>query len=228
MRQILGKLSYANVMATLAVFVALGGASYAAIKLPKDSVGSAQIKPNAVNGSKIANGSLTAKDFAGGPGQVADGAPGPPGTPGAPGLDGAAITVRARSTSGVETPADHSFVTVPLTGGTWTQGAADLDIGPFGSLTVTAPGPSTCGSSGLANLDWTIEIDGKVFAAGTTQIPRDGASHTFHINLSNFLIEPGSDTQQTATAKVSSVCESGNFPIPIAVSDFRFDLIRAS
>lgn len=39
MHRIRGKLTYANVMATIAVFIALGGASYAAIKLPKNSVG---------------------------------------------------------------------------------------------------------------------------------------------------------------------------------------------
>ena len=33
------RLSYANVVATLALFIALGGASYAAVTLPHDSVG---------------------------------------------------------------------------------------------------------------------------------------------------------------------------------------------
>ena len=37
-----------NVIAYLALFVALGGTSYAALKLPKNSVGSAQIKNGAV------------------------------------------------------------------------------------------------------------------------------------------------------------------------------------
>ena len=32
----------------IALFVALGGASYAAVKIPKNSVGAAQIKKNAV------------------------------------------------------------------------------------------------------------------------------------------------------------------------------------
>jgi hypothetical protein len=44
-------LSYANVMATLAVFIALGGASYAAFSLPRDSVGSRELK-NASVGTK--------------------------------------------------------------------------------------------------------------------------------------------------------------------------------
>ena len=53
------KLTYANVMATIAVFIALGGASYAAIKLPKNSVGPKQIKKNAVTTAKIKDGAVT-------------------------------------------------------------------------------------------------------------------------------------------------------------------------
>jgi hypothetical protein len=41
-------LSYANVVATLALFVALGGASYAVVELPAGSVGSAQLRDGAV------------------------------------------------------------------------------------------------------------------------------------------------------------------------------------
>jgi hypothetical protein len=54
------KLTYANVMATIAVFIALGGASYAALKLPKNSVGTKQLKKNAVTAAKIKNEAVTA------------------------------------------------------------------------------------------------------------------------------------------------------------------------
>lgn len=47
------RLTYANVMATFAVFIALGGASYAALKVPKNSVGTQQIKKSAVTTGKI-------------------------------------------------------------------------------------------------------------------------------------------------------------------------------
>jgi hypothetical protein len=39
MRRIRSKVTYANVVATLALFVALGGSAYAATQLPKNSVG---------------------------------------------------------------------------------------------------------------------------------------------------------------------------------------------
>jgi hypothetical protein len=58
------KLTYANVMATVAVFIALGGASYAAVKLPKNSVGAKQIKNNAITGAKIKNGAVTGAKIA--------------------------------------------------------------------------------------------------------------------------------------------------------------------
>jgi hypothetical protein len=60
MNRLRGKLTYANVMATLAVFLVLGGGAYAATKLPKNSVGTNQIKKNAVVTSKIKNGAITA------------------------------------------------------------------------------------------------------------------------------------------------------------------------
>jgi hypothetical protein len=47
------RLTYANVTATLALFIALGGTSYAAASLARNSVGSAQIRANAVASSEI-------------------------------------------------------------------------------------------------------------------------------------------------------------------------------
>ena len=54
------RLSYANVMATIAVFIALGGASYAALKVPKNSVGAKQLRKNAVRTAKIRKEAVTA------------------------------------------------------------------------------------------------------------------------------------------------------------------------
>jgi|GEM_PF-4087940 len=52
------RLSYANVMSTLAVFVALGGTTYA-FTVPPDSVGTQQLKNHAVTAPKVALHSLT-------------------------------------------------------------------------------------------------------------------------------------------------------------------------
>lgn len=50
--------SASMVVALIALFVALGGASYAAISLPAGSVGSAQLLNSSVTNHKIANGSV--------------------------------------------------------------------------------------------------------------------------------------------------------------------------
>ncbi len=54
MRAIRQRLTYANVIATLALFLALGGAAVAATQLPRNSVGTGQLKPEAVTAGKIA------------------------------------------------------------------------------------------------------------------------------------------------------------------------------
>jgi hypothetical protein len=48
-RRVTDRLTYANVVATLALFIALGGASYASIVLPANSVGPRQLQTGAVH-----------------------------------------------------------------------------------------------------------------------------------------------------------------------------------
>lgn len=57
------KLTYANVTATLALFLALGGTSYAALQLPRNSVGSAQIRSSAVGRSELASRAVTSRNI---------------------------------------------------------------------------------------------------------------------------------------------------------------------
>jgi hypothetical protein len=49
-----------NAIAVAALFVALGGTSYAAFSLPSNSVGTQQVRNGAITTTKIANGSITA------------------------------------------------------------------------------------------------------------------------------------------------------------------------
>jgi len=60
MKKRLRKPSPALVISLIALFVALGGTTYAATSLPKNSVGTKQLKNNAVTGTKIASGAVTA------------------------------------------------------------------------------------------------------------------------------------------------------------------------
>ena len=93
MKSLRGKLTYANIMATIAVFIALGGASYAATHLPKNSVGTRQLKKGAVTTAKIAKGTQAALAGSKGP----KGVPGPPGTPGAPGAPATRLFAQVNS-----------------------------------------------------------------------------------------------------------------------------------
>ena len=66
-------LNYANVTATVALFLALGGASYAAVSLPRDSVGTPQLRERSVTRGKLATGSVDTRqlrDDAGGGGRL--------------------------------------------------------------------------------------------------------------------------------------------------------------
>jgi hypothetical protein len=57
-RRMRDRLTYANVMSTLAVFIALGGSSYAAVRISganirNHSIGARKLKPNSVTGQQV-------------------------------------------------------------------------------------------------------------------------------------------------------------------------------
>lgn len=93
------RLTYANVMSTLALFIALGGTSYAVARnsvgtrqLKNKAVTSAKVRNGAITSAKVRNGTLTTKDFAAaalrGTARGPRGAIGPPGPFGPPGPQG--------------------------------------------------------------------------------------------------------------------------------------------
>ncbi len=121
---LLRRLTYSNVLATLAIFITLGGTSYAVLELPRNSVGSRQIKPravgeselraNAVRSRQVKAGSLRASDLSRqarrslrGQGGVA-GPPGPPGAPAAKFF--AAVAASGAPLRGNATTYDHTSV----------------------------------------------------------------------------------------------------------------------
>jgi hypothetical protein len=97
--RLLQHLTYGNVVASLALFVALGGTGYAALALPRDSVGARELRPrsvghrelarNAVRSDNVRNGSLMLDDFAATARRALTGKPGQAGSPGPAGVNGA-------------------------------------------------------------------------------------------------------------------------------------------
>jgi hypothetical protein len=57
------RLTFANAVACLALFVALGGTGYAAFRLPRHSVGTTQLKANAVTSAKVRRGAIGLSDI---------------------------------------------------------------------------------------------------------------------------------------------------------------------
>lgn len=96
MSRIRHHLTYANVMATIAVLLTMGGASYAAIALPSNSVGTRQLRNGAVTSAKLSR-ALRRRVFARrafhlvrGPGGPV-GSRGPQGPHGTAGIAGSAV-----------------------------------------------------------------------------------------------------------------------------------------
>jgi hypothetical protein len=132
MHRIRGKLTYANVIATIALFIALGGASYAAVKLPKNSIGTKQIKNKAITGAKIAKGAVTGAKIA-------------PRSVGGPQINLASIgTVPSAANAGHAATADTATRAT-------TAGRAESVPGPE-ALHVVTNFENGCSASGTENL----------------------------------------------------------------------------
>jgi hypothetical protein len=152
--------SPAMVVALVALFVALGGSSYAAITLKKNSVKSRNIangqvkridiQDDAINSSKVEMFSLVSRDFK--PGQIPQGPPGPKGDSGV-----TSLTVR--------TATGDSDVTVKCQPGERATGGGGTSLDGYlvGSepvshpLAIYAPGGPPTG--GYTPTSWTANAD---------------------------------------------------------------------
>lgn len=160
--------TYAEATSTLALFIALGGVSWAATTLPKNSVNSAAIRDAQVRSADLAPGSVSASKLSkqlrgqlgvttgkdGGSGaNGANGAAGPAGPQGAAGRDGAAIAARASF-------GDHDVIATQyykVGEMSWTQPAGALDDvrGLYSALR-----DSSCGN-GTGGAAYRIIVDGQ-------------------------------------------------------------------
>src|SRR3954447_14740625 len=177
MRALRERLSYANVMATLAVFIALGGSSYAAIKLPRNSVGAAEIRTGAVRSTEIRDRSIKTADLAESTREALRGQQGPKGLPGASGANGgpgpsgvaywAAVNSGGARARGNATLSNHDADTgvyhlrwaadVSACGATVTLASV-----PGGVTTDPPPGRATVAAEAGGLLVRTFDVDGSV------------------------------------------------------------------
>ena len=140
------RLTYANVVGTLALFIVLGTGAYAATKLPKNSVTSRQVK----------NGSLLAKDLK--KGQVKAGATGAAGVTGAKGAKGLGGPSGDFGPTGEKGPQGDAG----LTG----QGRVYAGVTSTGQVLINPP------SKGLANANITKGGTGEYCINGLPFTPR--------------------------------------------------------
>jgi hypothetical protein len=135
-------LSYANVVATVALFVAMGGSSYAAFALPQNSVGTRQLKSHAVTPKKIAASTVALfKGKKGNRGPI-----GPPGIQGPPGIEG------PRGSQGPTGPSNSYFAVV-----TGLSGVPSVSV-PAGDYAVS--GVDTVGLADGSSVNCVIQVDG--------------------------------------------------------------------
>jgi hypothetical protein len=98
MRRLRKHINYANTIATIALFVALGGTSYATGIIPHNSVGSAQLRTHAVSSTKLAKSAVHLTNITAATRRALKGATGPRGTVGPAGTP--AISYFAAVTAG--------------------------------------------------------------------------------------------------------------------------------
>jgi hypothetical protein len=188
MRRIFGAGRYANVTATMALVVALGGTSYAAIKLPANSVTSKTVKDRSLLSKDFKRGQLPAgKKGAAGPAGPA----GPAGTPGPAGPAGAAAgAFKATQTGpGITPNVSQQVDSVGLPGG--------------GNWVVTVKFIAT-NTAADASISCSLQIDGVVkdtLGAGGTDFGAGGSAHTL----------TGAGTGSAAALVCTTSATAGNY-----------------
>jgi hypothetical protein len=132
-------------VAFVALMLALGGTSFAAVRLAANSVGSAQIKNNAVTSAKVKNGSLTSADFKAGTLRA-----GPVGAAGPAGPAGSAGTAGAQGPKGDKgDPGNTNTFTYRRTA----DAGSTINIATFGPFTLKG---HCTGTASNPTAQWTI------------------------------------------------------------------------
>jgi hypothetical protein len=215
------KLSYANVIATIALFIALGGAAVAA-NLPKRSVGAAQLKKGAVTAAAlrkaaVTSGKLAPKSVVAGklganavlPGNIGNGAITSAkigaGAVIASSIKNGVITTNKLNNGAVTTPkmADGSVTSPILANGSVTPAKLSKEFGAL--INPLKAGQTLQGSFavGGAGKELTVAIDGQSFQFPLTNTP---AVNVINPATSTTPACPGLGSGQAPAAAGGNLC----------------------
>jgi hypothetical protein len=195
----------AHHIALLALFVALGGTSYAAATLAANSVGTRQLRNGAVTSKKVRDRSLLAKDFKRGQlprgvrgpaGAVGPAGPvGPAGAPGATGPQGPQGPQGPRGETGTVDPSAAGRVaSETFQGGE--AGVAGSTYNRVGSATITTPAAGRVLVNVVAHTHPLATVDGLC----TVQINVRHGAVARHASLATFSDGSPLKTMQTLAA----------------------------
>jgi hypothetical protein len=223
--------SPAMVVACLALLAALAGTSVAAVTLtlPRNSVGTLQLRANSVNSSKVLNRALRAVDFAAG--QLPRGARGPAGPPGVAGPTGPAGPAGA---AGVASPGYVAEVLSQTSNSETSTTSTSYTNLSNGNLTVNVPsgetdkvvvlfsGESACyGGTALQKCLLKINVDGNELS------PTAGSDANFDNNdlgskesggSSVFNAKSSGHQYQHAIVRVSGNLSAGSHTVQVQFS----------
>jgi len=226
------------VVACVALLVALAGTSVAAVTIviPRNSVGSLQLKANSVVSSKVRNGSLLRADFKAG--QIPAGKTGPAGRAGPAGATGPTGPTGPAGAAGVATPgytAETLTQTSTSSGETTSTSYVALDnssplavtvpANETDKLIVTFSGEDACyGGTPVNTCKLRIQVDGNELA------PAAGGDANWDNNdLGGAVPKTSSDQESRSIVRVSPTLPSGahsvvvQYQVSNAATTFRMD-----
>jgi hypothetical protein len=217
------KLTYANVVATLALFVALGGSATAAVlitgkNVKNNSLTGVDVKNGSLRSADIKDGDLLAKDFKAG--QLPAGATGPQGIPGPKGETGEAGPKGETGATGERGPqgepgtdgvdgvsASKTWAVINADGSIRSQSGGITTIGPGGFCTNSINGGLCALNMGRSVVDCAIVITPE----GDTAPPSSTPSRAAFVSKRNY----GSDP---ANVIIQRYAESSSTPVPFSIA----------
>jgi hypothetical protein len=167
MKRLRGRLTYSNVVSTIClVLIVGGGTAYAATRLPRNSVGTVQLKKGAVTLAKLSGGTRAVLAGAQGP----RGNEGPPGATGPQGLRGDTGDRGAKGDPGATGPSDAITKANPgfVPWSTTFTTVESISLGD-GSWVVTATGLLNNTESTAEAAECRLLVGGTI-VAGTAEI----------------------------------------------------------